>query len=208
MYGDQEFFRFELELIHTPIYQRLYDLKQLGYSDRIFPDAVHSRFNHLLGVTEIAARMGRNLRKWLCRSPQSDVSFEFMDGDGSTKSILGLDLAKHVEGRIPVLRLMALLHDLTHAAFGHTLEDEVSVFTEKHDAPERQTRFFDVLTAQLVTLWASERLLPGAETLDLQRLNTFDIDRAKVRSLAREIHNSLVDLPRQVGKSANKALAE
>ena len=58
---------------------------------------------------------------------------------------------------------MALLHDITHAAFGHTLEDEVNVFDEKHDAPARQRRFFDALTAQLLYTWSSE-----------QRLHTFD----------------------------------
>ncbi len=50
LYDDQKFSSWELELIHTPIIQRLYDLKQLGFTDRIFPDAVHSRFNHTLGV--------------------------------------------------------------------------------------------------------------------------------------------------------------
>lgn len=53
LYGDQEFSRFELEILHTPIVQRLYNLKQLGFTDRVYPDAVHSRFNHLIGVTEI-----------------------------------------------------------------------------------------------------------------------------------------------------------
>jgi HD superfamily phosphohydrolase len=56
-----------LELLHTPLFQRLYDLKQLGYSDRVFPDAVHSRFNHLIGVAEIAERMALRLEKWLYR---------------------------------------------------------------------------------------------------------------------------------------------
>ena len=65
LYDDQEFHRFELELLHTPLFQRLYDLKQLGYSDRIFPDAVHSRFNHIIGVAEISERKAS--RVYRCR---------------------------------------------------------------------------------------------------------------------------------------------
>src|SRR5436305_12574456 len=65
LYDDQEFHRFELEILHTPIYQRLYELKQLGYSDRVFPDAVHSRFNHLVGVAEVAGRMMDRIIAWL-----------------------------------------------------------------------------------------------------------------------------------------------
>lgn len=35
LYEDQEFSLWELEIIHTPIFQRLYDLKQLGFADRV-----------------------------------------------------------------------------------------------------------------------------------------------------------------------------
>jgi HD superfamily phosphohydrolase len=45
----KEFTLWEMEILHTPVVQRLYDLKQLGFADRVFPEAVHSRFNHILG---------------------------------------------------------------------------------------------------------------------------------------------------------------
>ncbi|HVY60301.1 MAG TPA: HD domain-containing protein, partial [Planctomycetota bacterium] len=38
------------------------------------------------------------------------------------------------------VRAAALLHDVTHVPFGHTLEDERRLF-ERHDAPERTLRF-------------------------------------------------------------------
>ena len=52
LYGDQLFTQFGLELLHTPVLQRLYNLKQLGFTDRVYPDAIHSQFNHVLGATE------------------------------------------------------------------------------------------------------------------------------------------------------------
>lgn len=42
LYGDSQFTPFEVEVVHTPIFQRLYGLKQLGFADKVFPDAVHS----------------------------------------------------------------------------------------------------------------------------------------------------------------------
>src|SRR5438270_9961551 len=61
LYGDQEFSRFELELLHTPILQRLYNLKQLRFADRVYPDAIHSRFNHVIGATQIVEIMAHRL---------------------------------------------------------------------------------------------------------------------------------------------------
>ena len=57
LYGNQQFTRFELEILHTPILQRLYNLKQLGFADRVYADAIHARFNHILGVAEVVERM-------------------------------------------------------------------------------------------------------------------------------------------------------
>src|SRR5262249_11717797 len=126
LYGDQEFSRFELELLHTPIVQRLYNLKQLGFTDKVFPDAVHARVNHVLGATELVERMARKLILWLRSHPDEVLGFTGQSGN-SQASIACSQLRSLLEERVDALRLMALLHDLTHAAFGHTLEDEVNV---------------------------------------------------------------------------------
>jgi hypothetical protein len=36
LYDDQLFTDFEIDLLHTPALQRLYDLHQVGYTDRVF----------------------------------------------------------------------------------------------------------------------------------------------------------------------------
>lgn len=187
LYDDQEFTRFEVELLHTPLVQRLYHLRQLGFADRVFPDAVHTRLNHVLGVAETADRMATRLQKWLQAHPADQFRYATdVAKDGApakTQQITGEDLSQHVAGRKPALRLMGLLHDITHAAFGHTLEDEVHVFTEKHDAPVRQRRFFDALTAQLLAAWCSDTRLEDADPDGLEALSRLEIDEA--RALAR-----------------------
>ena len=196
LYNDQEFTAWELELLHTPIFQRLYNLRQLGFTDKVFPDAVHTRFNHVLGVAEMAERMAEHLAKWL--EKHSESLFEYArESSGSSaeewqiESIDGAKLAKHVRDHIPTVRLIALLHDLTHAAFGHTLEDEVSVFTEKHDKPERQKRFFDALVGQLLYLWVIELGTQEPDPVMLDKLAHLEVDGAAAKNWVEELYGQL-----------------
>lgn len=193
LYGDQEFTRFELELLHTPVLQRLYDLKQLGFTDRIFPDAVHARFNHIIGTTEVVDRMVDRLLGWLASHPAdsfayaTDVKPQTPHQPGpapkNVDSVTGEQLAAALRFRRPAIRMMALLHDVTHAAFGHTLEDEVNVFDEKHDAPARQRRFFDALVGQLLYLWCTEQRLRTFDSSALDRLVRLELSNGSAEEL-------------------------
>ena len=198
LYGDQEFSKFELELLHTSILQRLYNLKQLGFADRVFPDAVHSRFNHVLGVPEVAERMARSLRDWLDRHPDDNFRY-VLDRNGTEdrlpQAIAGLQLAQILDERIPVIRLMTLLHDVTHGAFGHTLEDEVLLFEEKHDNPERQCRFFDAVVAQLLYFWVTEVRLREPEPEVFESIASLQVDRKLAREWTQEIDHALKKKP-------------
>lgn len=204
LYGDQEFTRFELELLHTPIMQRLYGLKQLGFADRVFPDAIHARFNHVLGVTDVVQRMAERLLTWLGSHDQDQ--FEYCSTTQGRNvvdsSITGEQLKEHLKARIPVLRLMALLHDVTHGAFGHTLEDEVQVFHEKHDAPERQLRFFNALIAQLLYVWNTESGLHPFEGSVFESLAMLELSEGFKREIdwAQELKECLG--PEQCGTLA------
>jgi HD superfamily phosphohydrolase len=195
LYGDQEFTLWELEILHTPLAQRLYHLKQLGFADKVFPDAVHSRFNHVLGVAEMADRMAARLDIWL--EGQGDRSLTYaVDRTSSaepkkTAEISCRQLRVHLSERRASIRLMALLHDITHAAFGHTLEDEVRIFTEKHDDAARQVRFFNGLVAQLVYIWLTENRVRQASTEVLQKLTMLSIDQAECGSWVDELREFL-----------------
>jgi HD superfamily phosphohydrolase len=141
---DQRFSKAELELLHTPSFQRLYDLHQLGLSDRVFLDASHSRLHHVIGVVEQAHRLMETLAGNLQAKPNRVLKYT---GGGNSHETSG-SFAKLLIERIPAARLMALLHDLTHAPYGHTLEDEIHLVEEKHDEPERQADAFYRLVVQ------------------------------------------------------------
>src|ERR1700687_5650863 len=199
LYGDQHFSLWELEIVHTPVFQRLYDLKQLGFADRVFPDAVHSRLNHVLGVAQRAEQMAKNLVRWLEEPIRASQSFEYAleSENGKICTITAQDLAIRVREHIPAIRLIGLLHDLTHAAFGHTLEDEVRVFDEKHDDPIRQARFFDTLVSQLISIWSAELGLRHATDSLLESLRRLQADPSGTKERTREIREALGKDPSQ-----------
>jgi HD superfamily phosphohydrolase len=154
LYGDQRVSSAELEVLHTPAMQRLYGLRQLGLADRIFIDASHSRLHHVVGVLRQVDKLVNaiiyNLRHSKRQLPVSSAH------DAPPRSYSARELAQYVRIRRPVIRFIGLLHDLTHAPFGHTIEDEIKLVKTKHDDPGRQADAFFRLLCQLVAWLALE----------------------------------------------------
>ena len=70
------------------------------------------------------------------------------DGSGPEGGATKAEIAAYVRRKIFAVRLMGLLHDLTHAPYGHTLEDEIELVEQKHDEPGRQANAFYRLLLQ------------------------------------------------------------
>lgn len=85
-----------LQLIDSPEFQRLRRVRQLGSSFGTYHGAEHSRFGHCLGALHIMTQIIRRFRD------------------------LGIYLDERVE---LVATCAALLHDVGHGAFSHSLED-------------------------------------------------------------------------------------
>src|SRR6185295_1520694 len=113
VHGDIELGALEIELIDTPEFQRLRGIRQLGTAYLVYPSAVHTRFEHSLGTSWMAHRIVNVLR----RTTGIDSSMETL------------------------IRVSALLHDITHIPFGHTLEDERRVLP-RHDKDEDRAAYF------------------------------------------------------------------
>lgn len=113
VHGDIHFGALEIELIDTPEFQRLRGIKQLGTAYLVFPSALHTRFEHSLGTSWMAHRLIDVLRR-----------------------TVALD-----EDEEQLIRVAALLHDITHIPFGHTLEDERRVLP-RHDKDHDRVRYF------------------------------------------------------------------
>jgi HD superfamily phosphohydrolase len=149
MYGDEHLGAGEIDLLHTPMLQRLYDLHQLGLTDRVFIDASHSRLHHVVGVLEQTEKLVDAIIANLQANPGRELFYQ------AERPKAG-DFASRVETARPVIRLIGLLHDLTHAPFGHTIEDEIRLVASKHDHPERQSEAFYRLVCEYLGWLALE----------------------------------------------------
>lgn len=152
LYDDQRFSDGELDLMHTPTLQRLYDLHQLGLTDRVFVDASHTRFSHVIGTIQQTDGLLRAIESNLNKHADAAISYTKIDGGKELRD--RRYFAMQIQQHWPAVRLMALLHDLTHAPYGHTLEDEIELVEERHDHPTRQAEaFFHLLVEWLAWQW-------------------------------------------------------
>ena len=154
VHGDIALSPLETEVLDLPEMQRLRGIKQLGTASLVYPGCLHTRFDHSLGANALAKRIVAAVR-----AAGTPV-------DADLEQIIGV---------------AALLHDVTHIPFGHTLEDERSLFP-RHDKGLRLAK-----------------LLNGALGDRLQALRLKDEvtamlrDSASVPAWARQIVSSTID---------------
>ncbi|MBL9121378.1 MAG: HD domain-containing protein, partial [Phycisphaerae bacterium] len=51
----------EVKLVATPLYQRLRGIRQLALACLVYPGALHTRFDHSLGVCHVAGLLAEQL---------------------------------------------------------------------------------------------------------------------------------------------------
>jgi hypothetical protein len=97
---------FERRIVDTPQFQRLRRIKQLAWTDYVYPGATHSRFEHSLGVMHLATRL--------------------FDAIVDTSNSLLRKVYKYNDNGLArerqIVRLAALLHDVGHPPFSHATE--------------------------------------------------------------------------------------
>lgn len=105
LYGFINLTPLEWEIIHSPFYQRLRWIKQLGFSFYVFPGAEHSRFGHSIGVMNNAHSILQSIGVAV---PDEKLFSGKYDEE---------EVIYHQS-----IRLAALLHDLGTFPFSHTTE--------------------------------------------------------------------------------------
>lgn len=101
--------RIAWRLLNTKEFQRLRRIRQLGFSETVYPGATHSRFAHSIGVYHVARRL-------------LDV-------------IAREQGPNHDRDRARVALLAALLHDIGHGPFSHVFERAANAvgLTRRHE---------------------------------------------------------------------------
>jgi uncharacterized protein len=172
IHGDLPFSKLELSLMDTAQMQRLRGIRQLGTSNLVYPSAVHTRFEHSLGTCFMA--------KKIMASIEDNGEFRFDERD-----------------KISVAAA-ALLHDVTHIPFGHTLEDERRVFP-RHDADANRLDFF-IEESRLGEILRRERILTKVLSLLKKRKLEPDKDAYLQQIISHTICADLMDYIRRDAK--------
>lgn len=117
VHGDIKITLLETEIMDTLTFQRLRGLRQLGMTHLVYPCAMHTRFDHSIGSLYMAAKIVDIVNN----NPHNDIKIEPYDK--------------------LLIRLCALLHDVSNIPFGHTLEDEGNLFKGQWKDKDRFKKF-------------------------------------------------------------------
>jgi uncharacterized protein len=104
-FGTDKFEQMAWKLLELPEFQRLRRIKQLGFTELVFPGATHTRFAHSVGVFHTARQLAQCIRL------QVGQSFN--------------------EERAHTAMAAALVHDVGHGPFSHAFEAAATSFSEK-----------------------------------------------------------------------------
>lgn len=97
----------EKALVETPVFQRLRRIRQLAWTDYVYPGAMHTRFEHSLGVMHVASLLFDSIVK-------------------NSKNLLTTAYGYDEHGLAAArqkIRIAALLHDVGHPPFSHASEE-------------------------------------------------------------------------------------
>jgi HD superfamily phosphohydrolase len=108
----------EIAVTQTRQFQRLFFLRQLGLAYLVYPAATHTRATHSIQCLHETSQILRAI----------DVADDSEEGKA--------------------VRMAALLHDIGHVPFSHTLEDE-HLILPKHDRSERLGNALSLLKTEL-----------------------------------------------------------
>ena len=95
----------ERTIIDQPAFQRLRRIRQLAWTEYVYPGALHSRFEHSLGVMHTASLLFDSIK-----SNSEGILSSELSGTG-------------LERQRQLVRFAALLHDVGHAPFSHAAEE-------------------------------------------------------------------------------------
>ena len=124
IHGLIEFSEREKRLIDTQVFQRLRRIRQLAMAFLVYPSALHTRFDHSIGVMHIAGRICTELKK--------------------------VRRNKVTKADIEKVRFAALLHDVGHGPFSHTSENILAVVNSSTNAKQARKKIHEKITVDII----------------------------------------------------------
>ena len=165
----------EKNLIDTQVFQRLRRIRQLAMTFLVYPGAVHTRFDHSIGVMHVAGQICTKLRE--------------------------LNSTKICDEDIDRVRLAALLHDVGHGPFSHVSEYLLDAYAlDRTDMGHMREKIHEKVTVDIVRTDPEIRdilseeecdfvadMIQGQDTQDWQRdIVSSELDADKMDYLLRD----------------------
>ena len=153
----------ERAVIDSRPFQRLRDVHQLALSYLVYPGASHKRFEHSLGVMEVAGRIFDVVTR---PDKVNDAVRDVIPEHGSPE---------HQYWR-SVLRIAALCHDLGHLPFSHAAEEALLPAGWDH---ERLTREI-IHSPEMQAVWDGMRPKPEPDDVVKLALGPRTVEKLKL----------------------------
>ena len=127
----------EWDILNSTLLQRLRRIKQLALAFLVYPGALHTRFEHSLGVFYLASVMAKKL---LAKTDEKDQR--------------------------QIVRLAALLHDVGHGPFSHVSESVLELFSTQDSSEEITEKIHEKITAELLRSDKELKRIIGQKKID------------------------------------------
>ena len=115
----------ERDLIDTKVFQRLRRIRQLAMTFLVYPGAVHTRFDHSIGVMHVAGRICKRLQE--------------------------LEYITICDTTIDQIRFAALLHDVGHGPFSHVSEHLLDEYAPSKASKEKvREKIHEKITVDII----------------------------------------------------------
>lgn len=122
-----EFEGFLWEVINTKEFQRLRRVKQLGFSELVYPGATHTRFSHSVGVFHTARQL---------------------------VDLIEARTGKHEQAKVEMALAAALVHDVGHGPFSHAFEEAIKKLdkdiAKREGKKAQKTKKHEIWTADII----------------------------------------------------------
>lgn len=142
----------ERKVLDSRPFQRLRHIHQLALTHLVYPGATNKRFEHSLGVMELASRVFDVVTK------QENVT------DPVRRLLKQLGSKDELRYWRRVLRMAALCHDVGHLPFSHAAEKELLPNGWDHERLTRQI----VSSGEMKDIWGS--ITPPLRHEDIEKL--------------------------------------
>jgi uncharacterized protein len=154
------------KLIDSSEFQRLRFVRQNGLANLVFHGAEHTRFTHSLGVSHLAGLMYDSIVRNCSEASSQDDRL--------------------------LIATAALLHDIGHGPFSHTMEEILRGIGKEFDHEDMTVRYINEATAVNGPLCQVDQSLPGLLTKFFDK-STRDDDNWRYRIVSSQLDADRLD---------------